>query len=248
MNPSNLGTTTLLHIIIPVFNEGENIRRTHQEIKSKIRAPHQILIIYDFDEDNTLPVVRELQSMDAHLELVKNSSGRGVLNALKTGFGKVKSGPCLVVMGDLSDDLSNVNLMLDKYNQGFKVVCGSRYMKGGRQEGGPLLKRTLSRLAGVSLNWFFRFPVHDVTNNFKLYDKALIDEITIESTGGFELAIEITVKAFKKGYPICEIPTTWKDRTAGQSRFKLFKWLPHYLRWYLYAIGFGKKIYSISKK
>jgi len=222
----------LLNIVIPVYNEGDNIARVHSEISTKIKAPHRTFVVYDFDEDNTLPVARSLQENDKTLFLVKNSRGRGVLNAMK-------SGPCLVVMGDLSDDLAGVDAMVEKYQQGFKVVCGSRYMKGGRQEGGPLLKRTLSRLAGVSLNWFFRFPVHDVTNNFKLYDKALLDEVGIESEGGFEMAMEITVKAVRKGYPVTEVPTVWKDRSAGQSRFKLWKWLPHYLRWYFYALGFN---------
>lgn len=226
----------LLSIIIPVYNEGDNIAKVHSEITAKIKAPHRIFVVYDFDEDNTLPVARGLQKNDPNLTLVKNNRGRGVLNAMRSGFDQVRSGPCLIVMGDLSDDLSNVDLMLEKYREGFKVICGSRYMKGGRQEGGPLLKRTLSRLAGVSLNWFFRFPVHDVTNNFKMYDKALIEEVGIESVGGFEMAMEITVKAFKKDYPICEVPTTWKDRSSGQSRFKLWKWLPLYLKWYFFAI------------
>ena len=60
--------------------------------------------------------------------------------------------------------------------------------------------------------------------------------MVIESKGGFDVAMEITVKAFKKGYPICEVPVTWKDRTAGKSKFKLWRWLPYYLKWYLYAI------------
>lgn len=233
MNPQ---PASLLNIIVPVYNEADNIDRVHSEIESKIKTPHQIFVIYDFEEDNTLPVVRELQKNDPQLKLVKNQFGRGALNALKSGFAQVASGPCLVVMGDLSDDLSAVDGMMDKYREGYKVICGSRYMKGGRQEGGPLLKRLLSRLAGVSLNWFFRFPVHDATNNFRLYDKALLDEVGIDSQGGFELAMEITVKAVKKGYPVCEVPTTWRDRSAGQSRFKLWKWLPYYLRWYFYAI------------
>ncbi len=226
----------LLNIIIPVYNEGDNIRKVYSEIFSKIKARRRIFIVYDFDEDNTLPPAREIQKKDKNLRLVKNRFGRGALNALRSGFAEVKSGPCLVVMGDLSDDLSSVDPMLEKYAEGFRVVCGSRYMKGGRQEGGPLLKRTLSRLAGITLNWFFRFPIHDVTNNFRLYDKALLDAVGIESRGGFELAMEITVKAVKRGYPVCEVPTTWRDRSAGQSRFKLLKWLPFYLRWYLYAI------------
>jgi dolichol-phosphate mannosyltransferase len=140
-------------------------------------------------------------------------------------------------MGDLSDDLSIVDAMLERYERGYKIVCASRYMKGGRQIGGPLVKRTLSRWAGLSLYYLAGLPTHDVTNNFKLYDKALLDEIPIESLGGFELAMELTVKAFKKGYSICEVPAVWQDRTAGASRFKLWKWLPHYLRWYLYALS-----------
>jgi dolichol-phosphate mannosyltransferase len=230
----------LLHIIIPVFNEADNIGSVYSEIRSKISTPNRILVIYDFDGDNTLPVVRKLQKKDRRLELVKNVYGGGVLNALKSGFDKVSAGPCLVVMGDRSDDLSVVDLMLEKYRQGFKVVCASRYMKGGRQEGGPLMKRTLSRLAGLSLN-FFGFPVHDISNNFRLYDKSFLDCITIESRGGFELAMEITVKAVKMGCPVCEIPASWQDRKRGKSHFRLWKWLPHYLYWYLYALWPGRR-------
>jgi dolichol-phosphate mannosyltransferase len=229
-------TTWLLNIIIPVYNEGENIGRLYQEIQSKIQTPHQIFVVYDFDEDNTLPVVQSVQRNDHRVVLIKNLYGRGVLNAIKSGFQSASVGPCLVVMGDLSDDLSVVDRMVEKYRQGFKVVCGSRYMKGGKQIGGPFLKRTLSRWAGLSLYYLSGVPTHDITNNFKLYDKALLDELIIESKGGFEVAMEITAKAFKNGYPICEIPATWHDRTAGQSRFRLWKWLPNYLKWYFYVI------------
>jgi dolichol-phosphate mannosyltransferase len=232
--------TSLLHIIIPVFNEVDNIGSVYRETRTKISASNRILVIYDFAGDNTLPVVRKLQKKDRRLELVKNAYGAGVLNAIKSGFDRVSAGPCLVVMGDLSDDLSKVDLMLEKYRQGFKVVCASRYMEGGCQEGGPLIKRTLSRLAGLSLN-FFGFPVHDITNNFRLYDKSLLDKITIESRGGFELAMEITVKAVKMGYPVCEIPASWQDRKKGESHFRLWKWLPHYLYWYLYALWPGRR-------
>jgi hypothetical protein len=192
--------------------------------------------VYDFDEDNTIPVVQKIARDDSRIELVKNTIGRGPLNAIKAGFAAVESGPCLVVMADLSDDLSNVDTMYQAYLDGAQVVCGSRYMKGGRQLGGPFLKRTLSRIAGVSLYYFRGVPTHDVTNNFKLYDKAFLDSITIESTAGFELAMEITVKAFLNNASIVEMPTTWLDRTSGQSNFKLWKWLPSYLRWYLKAL------------
>ncbi len=230
------GPTLLLNIIIPVYNEGNNICNLYNEIKTKVHTPHQIFIIYDFDEDNTIPAVQALQKNDDRLFLVKNFMGGGVLNALKSGFKSVLEGPCIVIMGDLSDDMSTVDLMAEKYREGFKIVCGSRYMKGGKQIGGPLLKRILSRLAGISLYYLAEIPTHDITNNFKLYDKTLLDHLDIESRGGFEIAMEITVKAFKKGYPICEVPATWRDRTGGKSRFRLWKWMPYYLKWYFQAI------------
>ena len=60
----------------------------------------------------------------------------------------------------------------------------------------------------------------------------MLKQFTIESTGGFEFALEVTVKAHRAGYRITELPTCWHDRTAGESRFRLFRWLPLYLRWF----------------
>jgi glycosyltransferase involved in cell wall biosynthesis len=226
-----------LNIITPVFNEAENFPALYEAVKKHIKTPHRLIVVYDFDEDSTVPVARKYAGKDKSVVLRKNTIGRGALNALKSGFNFVKEGPVLIIMADLADDLSMVDAMYGQYLQGAAVVCGSRYMKGGKQLGGPLLKRTLSRLAGVSLYWVRRVPTHDITNNFKLYDKKLLDSITIESTGGFEIAMEITVKAFRKRAKIVELPTTWRDRTAGEANFHLWKWLPSYLRWYFYALG-----------
>jgi dolichol-phosphate mannosyltransferase len=226
----------LLHIITPVYNEAENFPRLVKEITRVVKTPHQIVVVYDFDEDTTVPVVKNYQKNNRNLILHKNNRGRGALNAILAGFDYVKTGPVLVTMADLSDDLKTVDAMYQEYLGGAKIVCGSRYMKGGKQVGGPFVKRTLSHIAGVSLYWLKRFPTHDVTNNFKLYDKKLLDSIQIESSGGFEIAMEITVKAYKNRQKIVEVPATWYDRTAGKSNFKLWKWLPSYLRWYFVAL------------
>ena len=82
------------------------------------------------------------------------------------------------------------------------------------------------------MHWFAGVPTHDSTNNFKLYSRRFLDSVQIESSAGFELALELTVKATIAGSRVAEVPTTWRDRTAGQSNFKLRKWLPHYLHWY----------------
>ncbi len=225
-----------VNIVIPVYNEGENIKETFCEIKSKVEIPHRIFVVYDFDDDNTLPAVRDLMKDNDNIHLVKNKFGRGVLNAIKTGFESIGDGPVVVVMADLSDDLGKINVMLEKINEGCDLVCGSRYMKGGGQIGGPLFKKLLSRIAGISLYHLAGIPVHDITNSFKMYTKRVLDDIKIESNGGFELGMEIVIKAFVKGYKITEVPSLWRDRTAGKSKFRLWKWLPKYIRWYLFAI------------
>jgi dolichol-phosphate mannosyltransferase len=207
------------------------------EVEQLVPPPFTMYVVYDFDGDTTVPVARELGATRPWLRLLRNDLGPGVVNAIRAGFRAVQSGPAMVVMADLSDDLRVVPECLRLYRDGYQIVCPSRYMRGGRQLGGPLVKRTLSRLAGLSLHWLAGFPTHDATNNFRLYDAALVNTLGIESTGGFELALELTAKAFRRGARITEVPATWRDRTAGTSRFRLTKWLPKYLRWYAYAMG-----------
>jgi hypothetical protein len=126
--------------------------------------------------------------------------------------------------------------MLEVGNRGWDIVCGSRYVRGGHQYGGPLLKKTLSRLAGVSLHWMVGIPTHDITNSYKLYRRSIFNQITIESSGGFEIGIEVVVKAYTSCLKITEVPCSWWDRSNGESRFRLAKWLPFYIHWYIFAL------------
>ncbi len=228
--------TDELTIVIPVYNEGAGFEALWRELSTQLQCPFRALVVYDFDEDNTVPAVKAVMARgEQRIGLVKNEIRRGVVGALLTGFRHVERGPLLVVMADLSDDLAQVGRMLELYRQGFHVVVGSRYMKGGRIIGGPWFKQGLSRLAGVSLFWLRGLPTHDATNAFKIYDREMLKSFTVESTGGFELNLELTVKAFLAGYRIAETPAAWRDRTVGESHFALWKWLPLYLKWYFYA-------------
>lgn len=228
--------TPTLTITVPVYNEAENFPYFWAELKSSVKSKCRVLVVYDFDEDTTVPVVRSLIEGGAtNLVLVKNNVGRGVVGAIRTGFNTASEGPVVVAMADLSDDLTLIDRMLDLYRRGFRLVAASRYMPGGKIVGGPPLKQALSRVAGLSLHLLRGLPTRDATNAFKLYDALLLKNVQIESTAGFEISLEITVKGFLAGWPIAEIPATWRDRTRGQSRFRLWAWLPRYLRWYLFA-------------
>ena len=225
-----------LSIVMPVFNEGEAVEPVLRSLSDFVQTPREILVIWDFDGDTTKPVVERLAPEIPGLRGVRNDLGRGVLNAMKAGIAESTGEFVLISMADGSDEPHHIDQMVARARQGADVVAGSRYMRGGGQLGGPPLKRLMSRTAGLTLHWFGGVPTHDATNNFKLYSRRFLDSIKIESQGGFELAIELTVKATLAGRTVAELPTTWRDRTAGQSNFKLRAWLPRYLRWYLVAM------------
>ena len=225
-----------LTVVIPVYNEGANFRALWGELSAGIKTPFNALVVYDFDGDNTVPVAQEIVSGgEPRIKLVRNKYGRGVTNAIKTGLEAVESGPVLVTMADLSDDMRQVDDMYALYLQGYDLICGSRYMKGGQLIGGPFFKQLMSRTSGLTLHYLRGVPTHDATNSFKLYDAAMVRKLKVESVAGFELGLELTVKAFLNGYRIAEIPSVWRDRTAGTSRFRVLHWLPHYLKWYFHA-------------
>lgn len=235
-----------LSIILPVFNEGEAVEPVLRALSAGVGTGHELVVVFDFDEDTTVPVVARLADEIPGLRGLRNDLGRGVLNAMKAGIAGSTGRYVLISMADGSDEPRVVDPMVALAREGADVVAASRYMRGGHQVGGPPLKRLMSRTAGLTLHWFAGVPTHDPTNNFKLYSRRFLDAVTIESTAGFELALELTVKATIARRRVAEVPTTWRDRTAGQSNFKMRKWLPHYLHWY--AIAFRGRLSAIARR
>jgi glycosyltransferase involved in cell wall biosynthesis len=225
-----------LSIVLPVYNEGETVASVLRALHAGVRTPHELVVVYDFDGDTTVPVVTRLAEEIPRLRGLRNDLGRGVLNAMKAGIAATSAPYVLISMADGSDEPGVVDPMVALAQGGADVVAASRYMRGGHQIGGPLMKQLMSRAAGLSLHWVGGVATHDPTNNFKLYRRSFLAATPIESRAGFELALELTVKATLDGRRVAEVPTTWRDRTAGQSNFKLRKWLPHYLRWYFTAL------------
>ncbi len=230
--------TLPLVLVMPVYREQDNIARALAEIEAKVTTPHEVIVVYDDENDPTLRVLERLGSRYRSVRTLKNDLGAGALNAIKAGFlaCPVESA-VVVVMADLADDVAVVDRMYALVASGeWDLVSGSRYMPRGRRMGGSVLKGSLSRIAGVSLHALAGLPTHDATNTFRMYRSSLLREIAIESRGGFEVSLELTVKAFLRGYRVTEVPSIWRERTAGVSRFKLVEWLPGYLRWYFLAM------------
>ncbi|QNI06763.1 glycosyltransferase [Mycobacterium kubicae] len=232
--PAEVRGGRLISVVIPVYNEGENIQVCIRRLTDALAgAPHELLVCYDFDEDTTLPAITAMPDKPETVRLVRNSLGKGVANALIAGFAAARGDVIVSSMADLSDPPSVIPLMAAKIrDEGADVVSGSRYMPGGSQTGGPRLKTLMSRTAGLSLHYVGRLPTHDATTNFRGYSRRFLQEVAVESVRGFEVGLELTTKAHLLGYRVDEVPSSWEDRTAGTSKFDLVGWLPAYLRWY----------------
>lgn len=226
-----------IDIIIPVYNERENFETTFSLIRQKLSCDWRIVLVYDFEEDTTFLAAQPLAEKDSRLELVRNK-GQGVLQAMLTGFSHASADAVLMLMvDDPPEIIEKIDELVEQfYAQQATIAVPSRYMRGGGHVGGPFLKGLLSRTAGVSLHFLIGLPTHDATYATRIYRKSFLDVTPIESKKGFELALELTLKAYFGGKKIIEIPVVWKERTVGDSRFNMRKWLPAYLHWYLWGI------------
>jgi dolichol-phosphate mannosyltransferase len=226
-----------LSVIIPASSEGEHIGGVLDRLFDAVRLSCEVLVVVDSPLDSTVPVVRRYAEKQPRLACLVNSYGPGPANAIRFGMGAAAGAVLVVMMADGSDDPAQVDQLTRLVERGVAVAAASRYMPGGQQLGGPVLKRLCSRAAGRSLQLLARPGTSDATNSFKAYSAAFVRAVGVQSRGGFEVGIELTAKARRLRLPVAEIPTVWLEMPGRRSRFRLARWLPGYLRWYLFCFG-----------
>jgi dolichol-phosphate mannosyltransferase len=232
-----LGMTPRVSIVIPAYNEADGIVPLLDRVFDAVTLPCEVLVVYDRVEDTTAPYLEKYAQEDSRLRPTLNTYGPGPARALRFGVDNSASDVVVVTMADGSDDPQQIDHLARLVERGAVVAAASRYTRGGRQVGGPRLKGLLSRLAGLSLRLLAGVGTRDATNSFKAYSTNFLREVGIDAEAGFEMGIEMVAKARRLRRPVVEIPTVWRDRTVGTSRFRLADWIPKYLRWYRLAFG-----------
>ena len=224
-------------VVVPAYNEGAHIIPVLDRLFESMHLPSEVLVVVDFPEDTTVPVVAEYQLKEPRIRCVISTYGRGPANAIRFGIDSAAAPVVVVTMADGCDDARQIDELARLVDRGVAIAAASRYMPGGQQVGGPILKGTLSKAAGRSLRIFAHVGTRDATNSFKAYSTEFVRQVGIDSRDGFEIGIELTAKARRLRMPVAEIPTIWLDRQAGMSNFKVAQWIPGYLRWYRFAFG-----------
>ncbi len=225
-----------LEIIIPVFNEGDRVVKLMDLFQKNIKNDFRVLFCYDLENDNIFEYINKFKEFNFEIILVKNPL-RGPCSAIKEGLNSGNS-DCVIVYP--ADDFINFNLldkMYEEFTNGSHIVAASRFMKGGSMKGCPIIKSILVRTASFTLYYLSSIPIKDASNGFRLFSRKLLNEVNIESKVGFAYSLELLAKCNRLKYKISEMPAQWEERSKGSSRFKVFKWLPQYLKWYIYGLS-----------
>ncbi len=230
-----MATVPELQILIPVYNEGDKIHKVLDHLEASVRTPFEIHILYDSEEDNTLAALDRYLSHGI-IRRIRNR-GRGVHGAVMTGFEAATAPAVLVFPADDTFNGPIIDRMMEAFRDGAELVSASRFMPGGCMKGCPWIKAVLVRSAAFTLYHLARIPTHDSSNGFRLFSRRLIRTVRVESSEGWAFSIEMLVKCRRLGWKISEVPAQWFERATGKSRFRLWKWLPIYLRWYRYAFA-----------
>ena len=220
---------------MPARLEGTAIDPVLDRIAESVTLPFECVVVVDDPEDPTIQAVAKKTDTDQRFRVIINEAIAGPAGAIKLGIASSTAPVLVVTMADGSDDPRAIDDLVRLVERGVVIAAASRYMAGGQQVGAPFLKSALSRLAGLSLWFFARVGTHDATNSFKAYERDFLERVGIESNHGFEMVLELVAKARRFGLHVAEIPTIWLERSFGDSGFKLWKWLPKYLRWYFVA-------------
>lgn len=229
-----------LSILIPVRNEGVNIKIMLKILNAAIDAKHEVLVIYDSSDDDTIPAVKSIESAYPNVRLVYNDLGRGVINAIRTGVKASRGEYVLIFAADEVGPVVAIDDMMMLLDEGCDLVSCTRYAYGGRRLGGSLLGGMLSRLANNLLCVFSGSVFTDATTGIKIFKKQVFEDIRLESNPiGWAFIFELALKAQYKRLKLGEVPIVSIDRLyGGKSTFLLGPWIKEYLRWFIWGIRY----------
>jgi glycosyltransferase involved in cell wall biosynthesis len=229
-------TETRLSIILPVYNEAESLKIMVQILEATLETPHEVLVVYDFPEDNSVDAARWLQNKYGNVNLVFNDLGRGAANAIKKGISVARGDIVLIALVDEVFPIAAIGDMLELMDNGCDFVSCTRYALGGKRLGGSLIGGMLSRFANKLFKVIAGSVLSDATTGMKMVRKRVFNMITIEANTGWAFAFEISIKAQMLGLKVGEVPVVSVDRLfGGDSTFKLGSWVREYMKWFVWG-------------
>lgn len=232
-----MNESVTLTVLLPVRNEGINLRVMLKMLRGMVEVPNEVLVVYDAEDDDSIPVLTEISPGYPHVRGVLNTRGTGVVNAIKAGVAEAKGDYVLIFAADEVGPVLAIDDMLSLMDAGCDLVSCTRYAHGGRRLGGSVIGGWLSRMANRVFHRLSGSAFSDSTTGIKMFRRERLSELDLSSRAiGWAVAFEMSMKAELRGWSLGEVPIISIDRLyGGRSTFKLGPWVLEYLRWFLWG-------------
>jgi glycosyltransferase involved in cell wall biosynthesis len=217
-DPFTYSTSPLsLTVILPTYNERDNIPILIAGILASVRTPVQVLVVDDNSPDGTWQVVQEIAAQEPRVRLLHRTTERGLTSAIWAGIQAAGTGAVSWMDCDLAMPPETIPLLLDRLNAGADIAIGSRYVRGGKDVGHSFMARafsiTINTFASLLLGW----GVRDYTSGFVAARRPVFDKIHLQGDYG-EYCIDLLGRAQRLGLRVQEVPYICGSRLHGESK------------------------------
>ena len=175
MNQAEIHSDIKLSILLPVRNEGVNLRIMLKMLKALVEVPHEVLVVYDDPDDDSVGVIAAMQGDYSIVRPIHNIQGRGVVNAIRAGVNAAAGDYVLIFAADEVGPVLAIEDMLALMDRGCEFVSCTRYAYGGRRLGGSFIGGVLSRLANRLFRRLSGSPLTDATTGLKMFRRSMFD-------------------------------------------------------------------------
>lgn len=231
MNPGEIIKKPIACIVLPTYNEAENVRQVVDEIFSQTEKTNthelHVLVVDDNSPDGTQGVVQELMDHYRNLHLL-NGKKKGLGEAYKRGFRYARDllTPDLIfeMDADGQHDSNLIPLFVNLANNGFSLVIGSRFAPGGATPDFSIYRRMISLIGNWMIRFFGGIPrIHDCTSGFRCIKAKYLEncDFTFLSTRGYSFQSSLLCELLRSGVKVIEVPIIFPDRKKGKSKLSL---------------------------
>jgi dolichol-phosphate mannosyltransferase len=209
-------------VILPTYNEAGNIERMVEAVGTKLSAEDRILIVDDNSPDGTGGIADSLAAADPRVEVLHRPGKQGLGPAYIAGFRRALAGGAGLVVqmdADFSHDPAYLPRLIAASALA-DLVVGSRYVPGGGITEWGAARRLISRSGSLYSRVVLGVPVRDLTGGFKCFRREVLESIDLDTVAasGYSFQVEMTYRVLKDGFEVLEVPITFRERQAGNSK------------------------------
>lgn len=209
-------------VVVPTFNEIENIERLLREVRAVMPAA-RVLVVDDGSPDGTADLAERLSAELGNIDVMRRIDKQGLGHAYRAGLRRaIDDGAeiCVQMDADLSHDPAMLPALITNVEHGADLAIGSRYVPGGLTVNWPKRRRSLSRWGNRYAAGVLGLAINDATAGYRAYSSAALERMQFETVQaeGYGFQVEMTYRLVSQGGKVVEFPISFKDRTEGASK------------------------------